>query len=158
MSFQLLLNFLIAFTWMFLKNEWTGTSFLVGFFWGAIIILALRRFFPQRYYMEKVYAIVKLLLIFLRELFKSNIAVIRDVLRPKLDIKPAIFALPIQVEKDWEITTLSLLITLTPGTLVMDVSDDNSTLYIHAMNAGDIDETIEDIRNTFEKAIMEVSR
>ena len=50
------------------------------------------------------------------------------------------------------------LITLTPGTLVMDVSDDNSTIYIHAINTDDIDDIITDIQQTFEKAIMEVSR
>ncbi|TYR78730.1 Na+/H+ antiporter subunit E [Priestia megaterium] len=158
MSFQLLLNVIIAFTWMFLRGIWTGPSFLIGFFWGAVIIFTFRRFFHQRFYLEKIYAIVKLLLIFLRELFKSNIAVIQDVLRPKLKLQPAIFAMPTRLEKDWEITTLSLLITLTPGTLVIDVSDDNSTLYIHAMNTDDIDEVIKDIQHTFEKAIMEVSR
>lgn len=158
MSFQLLLNVVIVVTWMFLRGIWTGPSFLIGFFWGAVMLFVFRRFFPQRFYLEKVFAVIKLLLIFLVELFKANIAVIQDVLRPKLNIKPAIFAMPTKLEKDWEITTLSLLITLTPGTVVIDVSDDNSTLYIHAMNVDDIDEVIKDIQHSFEKAIMEVSR
>src|SRR6478752_3511196 len=135
MSFQLLLNVIIAFTWMFLRGIWTLPSFIIGFFWGA-----------------------ELLFIFIRELFKANIAVTKDVLRPKLNIQPAIFAMPTRLESEWEITILSLLITLTPGTLVMDVSDDNSTIYIHAINTDDIDDIITDIQQTFEKAIMEVSR
>ncbi len=80
------------------------------------------------------------------------------VVKPKLDIKPGIFALPIQLEKDWEIMVLSNLITLTPGTLVMDISDDKKLIYVHAMDLQDVDEAIDSIKSTFEKAIMEVSR
>jgi multicomponent Na+:H+ antiporter subunit E len=94
----------------------------------------------------------------LRELLLANVQVIRDILRPKLDIKPGIFALPTDLKSDWEITLLSLLITLTPGTLVMDISDDNKILYIHAINMPDADQAISDIKNSFEKAIMEVTR
>jgi multicomponent Na+:H+ antiporter subunit E len=93
-----------------------------------------------------------------RELLLANVQVIRDILRPKLDIKPGIFALPTDLKSDWEITLLSLLITLTPGTLVMDISDDNKILYIHAINMPDADQAISDIKNSFEKAIMEVTR
>ena len=53
---------------------------------------------------------------------------------------------------------LSNLITLTPGTLVVDVSPDNKVLYIHAIDIEDAEETIDSIRNSFEKAILEVSR
>jgi multicomponent Na+:H+ antiporter subunit E len=158
MSFQILLNFVIAFVWMFLNNSWAGLTFVIGYILGILILFILRRFFSERFYLGRVYAVVKLLLIFLRELFKSNIAVIQDVLKPKLDIQPCIFALPITVKREWEITVLANLITLTPGTLVVDISDDNTLLYIHAMNINDVDETIDDIKNTFEKAIMEVSR
>ena len=71
---------------------------------------------------------------------------------------PGIFALETELEKDWEITILSNLITLTPGTCVLEVSDDNKTLYIHAMDIDDVEQAKLDIKNTFEKAIKEVSR
>lgn len=73
-------------------------------------------------------------------------------------MKPGIFALRTELQTDWEITILANLITLTPGTLVIDVSPDNKTLYIHAMDIDDVDDAINSIKNTFEKAIMEVSR
>ena len=62
------------------------------------------------------------------------------------------------LEKDWEITLLSSLITLTPGTIVVHVSDDQNTLYIHGIDEEDTKEAIDSIKNTFEKAIKEVSR
>jgi multicomponent Na+:H+ antiporter subunit E len=99
-----------------------------------------------------------LLLIFARELILSNISVLKAVLKPSLDMKPGIFAFETVLTKDWEITILSNLITLTPGTLVVEVSEDNRILYIHAMDIADKVEAVDSIKNTFEKAIMEVSK
>ncbi|QFT90380.1 Na(+)/H(+) antiporter subunit E [Bacillus sp. THAF10] len=158
MAFQILLNIIISFSWMFLKNEWTFADFFVGYFWGLVIIFAMKNFLPGRFYFERIIAAGKLLFLFLKELLLANVQVIRDILRPRLDIEPGIFAMPTELKSEWEITLLSLLITLTPGTLVMDVSDDKKVLYIHAMNITDADQAISDIKNTFEKAIMEVTR
>lgn len=87
----------------------------------------------------------------------SNIAIVKVVLKPKLDMRPAIFAMDTELTRDWQITLLSSLITLTPGTLVIDVSEDNKTLFIHAMNIGEVEDEINSIKNSFEKAILEVS-
>jgi multicomponent Na+:H+ antiporter subunit E len=143
---------------MFLSNDYSSLTFSKGFFFGGLIIFALRRFFDHRFYLLNVIAIIKLLFIFLSELVKSNIAVLKVILVPKLTIRPGIFALETELEKDWEITILSNLITLTPGTLVLEVSEDNKTLYIHAMDIDDVEQAKLDIKNTFEKAIKEVSR
>lgn len=76
----------------------------------------------------------------------------------KTEYQTGYFAFKTELTKDWEITMLSLLITLTPGTLVMDISDDRTILYIHAMDIEDAEKAIFDIRESFEKAIQEVSR
>ncbi|MDQ0163906.1 Na+/H+ antiporter subunit E [Bacillus alveayuensis] len=158
MAFQILLNGFVAFIWMFLQNDYSGSSFFIGYVLGLLIIFALRRFFPRRFYLYNVIAVIKLIFIFLKELVLSNIAVLKVILSPKLTMRPGIFALETELEKDWEITLLANLITLTPGTLVVDVSDDNKTLYIHAMDIDDVDQVRMDIKNSFEKAIKEVSR
>ncbi|CAM3777169.1 Na+/H+ antiporter subunit E [Mesobacillus zeae] len=158
MAFQILLNVFLAFIWMFLKTSYTPATFFIGYFFGLLIIFTFRRFFSTNFYLNKVLAVIKLFLIFNKELFLSNIAVLKVILRPKLNIKPGIFALPTELTEDWEITILANLITLTPGTLVVDVSPDNKILYVHAMNIDDTQEAIDSIKNSFEKAIMEVSR
>jgi multicomponent Na+:H+ antiporter subunit E len=158
MALQILLNFFLAFVWMFLSVSFTSNTFIIGYLLGLVILLALRRFFGSPFYLVRVIAALKLLLIFLRELVMSNIDVVKKVIRPNLDIKPGIFALKTELKSDWEITLLANLITLTPGTLVVDVSFDNKVLYIHTLDLDDVDEAINDIQNTFEKAIMEVSR
>ena len=158
MSFQLLLNFFVAFVWMFISSSFTASTFIIGYLIGLLMIFMTRRFFTYRLYIWRLWAAFKLALLFLKELTLSNISVLRLVLRPKMDIKPMIFALPTELDHDWEITLLSSLITLTPGTIVLNISDDQNTLYIHAIDVDDVENAIHDIKNSFEKAIKEVSR
>ncbi len=158
MAFQISLNFFIAFLWMFLTISFTLSTFIVGFLLGLLMLWITKGFFPGRFYMTRVWAIIKLIMLFFKELILANFQVLYLILQPKMPIKPAIFALNTVLERDWEITLLSNLITLTPGTLVIDISPDSKTIYIHALNYEDADEAIDSIKNTFEKAIQEVSR
>ncbi|WP_339157719.1 Na+/H+ antiporter subunit E [Paenibacillus sp. FSL W8-0186] len=158
MALQILLNFLIAVIWMFLNNNWSASGLIVGYMIGLALIGLFGRFWPQGFYMRKVWAMIKLLVLFIKELFKSSFVVIGQVLSPKLNIRPGIFAYKTELTGDWEVTILANLITLTPGTLTLDVSREGSTLYIHAMDIDDVDKLCSDIRSTFEKAILEVTR
>ena len=141
-----------------MSTSMSASTFIVGYLIGLILIIMMRRFFSERLYIWRLWATVKLILLFFKELILSNISVLRLILQPKMDIEPMIFALPTDLKHDWEITLLSSLITLTPGTLVLNVSDDQKTLYIHAIDVDDVDEAIDSIKNSFEKAIKEVSR
>lgn len=158
MAFQILLNIFLALLWMFIKVSTDTATFISGYFFGLVILFGFRRFFESRFYLFRIFAVIRLIYIFTIELLLSNIAVLKVILKPKLDIRPGIFAYPTVLEKDWEITILANLITLTPGTLVIDVSPDNKILYVHAMDIDDAAESIKSIKDTFEKAIMEVSR
>lgn len=158
MAFQILLNFFIAFIWMFLSGSMTPTSLVIGYIIGIILIFIMRRFFNKKLYFSKVWAAIKLIAIFFRELTLSNIEVLKVVLKPEMDMEPMIFSLPTDLKHDWEITLLSALITLTPGTIVVNVSDDQHTLYIHAIDVKDVESSVSSIKNSFEKAIKEVSR
>ncbi|PSL32910.1 multisubunit sodium/proton antiporter MrpE subunit [Planomicrobium soli] len=158
MALQILLNFFLALVWMFMTVSFTPAGFAIGFLVGLGIIIMMRRFFSYRLYTSRIWAVCALLLLFLKELALSSIQVLRIVIKPKMDIKPAIFELETDLKYDWEITLLSALITLTPGTLVVGISDDQKKLYIHALDFKDIDEAVDSIKNTFERAILEVSR
>ncbi|CVI58893.1 MULTISPECIES: Na+/H+ antiporter subunit E [Agrobacterium] len=98
---------------------------------------------------------LSLVMLFFKELALSAWKVAMLVTRPKLDVQPGIFAYPLAVTTDFQITLLANLITLTPGTLSVDVSADRKTLYVHAIDCSDVEATKNDIRNGFEKKIME---
>ncbi|HLR80590.1 MAG TPA: Na+/H+ antiporter subunit E [Bacillota bacterium] len=158
MAFQIVINVIIAFMWMFLSETYTFTSFLSGYIIGVLLLLLLNRFVPGKFYLHRVVKIIQLIFLFVKELIASNIDIVKLVYKPKLDVEPGIFALPVDLETDWEITMLANFITLTPGTLSVAIAPDNSEIYIHAMDIDDIDESVESIKNTFERAIMEVTR
>lgn len=158
MAFQILLNVFLAFLWMFLQVSFNARTFIIGYLLGLLVLFCMRRFFTHRFYIHRVWAVTYLFFLFLIELIKANIDVLKLVLSPKLSMRPGIFAMETELKSDWEVTLLSNLITLTPGTLVIDVSDDNKTLYIHAIDISEVSEAVDSIKNSFEKAIMEVSR
>ena len=158
MALQILLNFFLALVWMFMTVSFTPAGFAIGYLVGLGIIILMRRFFSYRLYTSRIGAVISLFLLFLKELFLSSIQVLQIVIRPKMNIQPAIFELETELQHDWEVTLLSALITLTPGTLVVGISDDQKRLYIHALDFEDIDNAVSSIKDTFERAILEVSR
>lgn len=101
---------------------------------------------------------LSLILLFTRELIVSAIKVAWLALQPRINIRPAIIAYPLTVTSDAQITLLANMITLTPGTLSVDVSDDRKTLYIHAIDMASREALIGDIAAGFETKVLQVLR
>ncbi|WP_062105414.1 Na+/H+ antiporter subunit E [Bacillus niameyensis] len=158
MPFQILVNIFIAFLWMFFQDEWKFLTFLSGYIVGILILFFIRRFFQKPFYLFLVWAVLKLLFVFIRELISSGIVVMRQVLRPKINITPGIFRLDPDLEGDLEITLLSLLICLTPGSVVMEVTPDSKSLYVHAMDIPESKNSVLKSQKIFERAIKDVTR
>lgn len=160
MLLQIMLNIVIAVLWMFLKDEDQAniSTFFTGYLIGIIVLYLMHRFFGQQFYMKKVWSICKLVLLFLKELILSSMVVLRQICSPKLKITPGIFTYETKLQGDLEITVLALLLTLTPGSVVMEIAEDGQLFYIHAM---DIEQSKADVirsMSSFEAAIMEVTR
>lgn len=160
MPAQLLLNLFIAFLWMTLmdEDELKFTTFFAGFLVGIGIIFFMHRFFGTQFYLRRLYSTIKLLFIFISELTQSSIIVLKQILSPRLKIKPGIFKYETVLQSDVEVTMLSLLLTLTPGSVVMEVSPEGNILYIHAMDVEQSKDALLNQLGNFEKAIMEVTR
>lgn len=157
---QFLLNLFIALLWTLFRDqtEFVPETFFAGFLIGLVIVFIMRRFFGGRFYLHRIYSVVKLILIFISETFQSAILVIKQILKPKIDIQPGIFKYETVLRGNWEVTTVSLLLTLTPGSVVMEVSPEGNVLYVHAMDIVRHRKDLENSLARFEKAIMEVTR
>jgi multicomponent Na+:H+ antiporter subunit E len=155
---QVLLNLFIAFLWMFLQDEFSIMTFTGGYLVGVVILFGLRRFFPKSFYLFKFIAVVKLFLLFIQELISSSILVVRQVLRPRINVTPGIITVETVLEGDREITLLALLLTLTPGSVVVEVSPNSKVFYVHAMDIPVSSDSVMKSKKRFEKAIMEVTR
>lgn len=158
MPVQVLLNIFIAYLWMFLQDDTSGLNFISGYIVGLIILFFMRRFFKKPYYLFTLGAVGKLFVIFIHELITSSMMVMKYVLHPKLDVKPGIFKVETDLEGDLEITLLSLLICLTPGSVVMEISGDSKELYIHGLNMPESRDSVIKSKTIFEKAIKDVTR
>lgn len=155
---QVLLNIFIGFLWMLLQDKWSFPSFVAGYLVGVVILFFMRRFFSKSFYLGTFLSILKLLLVFMKELVSSTILVLKQVTRKKIDVQPGVFALKTDLNGDWEIPILALLLSLTPGSVVLEISPDNKTFFIHAMDMKESKQSIIKSKMRFEKAIKEVTR
>ena len=154
----LLWNIMLALSWAALMGEVTALSLAVGFVLGFVILYSVRRLLRPSRYFEKLWQSLRLAGLFAWELVVANLRIAYEVVTPSHNMRPGVVAIPLDAETDAEITLLANLITLTPGTLSLDVSDDRRVLYIHAMYVDDVEELRRSIKDGFEKRVMELLR
>lgn len=130
----LIWNLLLALTWVVLTGAANGYNFLFGFLLGYAALSILQRHIPVLHgYSRRLPNLIRFVGFFLKELVKANLKVAYDVITPIWYMRPGVIALPLDARTDLEITLVANLISLTPGTLSLDVSDDRRVLFIHAM-------------------------
>ena len=153
-----LINVLLAFTWCTVQGSFTFVNLIFGFLISSAALWLIREQFGTSKYFYRTWLIVGLVFLFFKELFLSVLRVAWLVLKPGQSYKPSFISFPLTVDAPHEITLLANLITLTPGTLSVDVSDDNKTLYIHCIDVEDVEELRKYIRDGFERKILEALR
>ncbi|ROU03726.1 Na+/H+ antiporter subunit E [Histidinibacterium lentulum] len=150
------LNLFLAVGWAFFAGGFTLTNLVVGFFLGyaALWLIAPLLGENARYPMRLIYW-VKLAVLFLYELVVSSLEVAWDIITPGQGSRPAIIVMPLDVKSDAGILLIANLITLTPGTLSLDVSEDRKSLKIHAMFADDPEALIRSLKAGMEKWVKD---
>jgi multicomponent Na+:H+ antiporter subunit E len=148
----------LALLWAAMSGSFAGVNLLFGLVLAVIAVALLRSAYAPPRALKKLRQFLSLFWLFLVELMKSAIKVASVVLSPdmKSKLEPAIIAYPLSVTSDAEITLLANLITLTPGTLSLDISQDRKTLYVHALQLGAREAMIADIANGFETKVREL--
>ncbi|MBN2162846.1 MAG: Na+/H+ antiporter subunit E [Pontiellaceae bacterium] len=152
-------NVLISLLWALLVGRLSlgtlGTGFVLGY-------LALTLLYPvhdrKSSYFRKSVQLIRFVLIFIRELLVSTWRVAQDVVKPLPLMRPGVIGIPLDAESDLEITMLANIISLTPGTLSLDVSPDRKTLYIHAMYVVNPDDLRQEIKDGLERRLLELLR
>ncbi len=110
-------------------------------------------------YFGKARRFLGFVLFFLWEVIRANLHVAYIVLNPRYRLRPGVVAVPLDARSDAEITLLANLITLTPGSLSIDVSADRKVLYIRTMDMGEDPARFRrGIKEGFERRLLEVMR
>ncbi len=153
-----LIALLMAFVWAAITGTFSLLNLVLGFAVGFGALWLVRSHMSEPFLFRKLGRIISLTLLFFYELALSASRVAILVMRPNIEkhLMPAIIAFPLTAKSDAEITLLANLITLTPGTLSVDVSEDRKFIYVHAISVPDKQALIEDIASGFEAKIIEV--
>lgn len=127
------INVLLAVAWAALAETFSLAGLLIGFVLGFIALWIARPLYGPTTYFQQVVGVIHLMLYFLWDLWQSSLRVLIDLLRVRSQSRPGIVAVSTEGMNDVQILVLANLITLTPGTLTLEVSDDKQTLYVHCM-------------------------
>ena len=151
-----LITIVIALIWAALTGSFSGPNLLLGAVLALAGLTLMRERVGRTRYLRKIWPVLQLAGMFFYELLASAVRVALVVLTPRLQLRPAIVAVPLTVKSDVEIALLANMITLTPGTLTIDVSDDRSVLYVHVLMLEDRAALLADIALGFEARIKAV--
>jgi multicomponent Na+:H+ antiporter subunit E len=153
------INIILALLWAGMLGGISLANLASGFLLGYLVLYYTSRGTPgHEGYFGKVPKLLGFLVYYLWELLKSNAMIAYDVLTPSHHMTPGVIGIPLDARTDLEITVLANLITMTPGTLSLDISADRKTLFVHAMYIRNPDDLRADIKNNLERRVLELLR
>lgn len=151
-------NLVLAILWVGLSGNVSAASFALGFIVSALLLTTMGRPLGVYGYGGQLLRVLGFAAYYLKELVVSNLRVAQDILRPRMKTAPAIVAIPLDDLSAPQMTLLANLITMTPGTLSLDVTEDRSTLFVHAMFMSDANQLRHDIKMGLERRVKGVLR
>jgi multicomponent Na+:H+ antiporter subunit E len=90
------------------------------------------------------------------EIVRACVLLARLILNPEMALRPGIVAIPLDLRSDTAVTTLASLINLIPGTLSLDISPDQDTLYVHTISVQDAESFRRIIKDEFERRVADI--
>ena len=150
-----LLSVTLFVAWLLLNGVSTGHVALAAVLALAIPLLT-ERFRPDHPRIRNWAAVVRLVFVVLWDIVVSNVQVALLILGPERRIAPRFVWLPLDVRDPHAIASLAGIITMTPGTLSADLTDDRRHLLVHALNAGDEAALIAGIKQRYEAPLMRI--
>ena len=158
MQKRFLMNVMLTLIWVALTGAFIYINMFIGFFISYFVLWIISRTSSDKRYFTIAPKMVGFFFFFLYEMLKANIQVAREVMSPRLKMKPGIVKIELEAKTDLEITFLANLISLTPGTLVIDVSDDRKIMYVHGIYVDDREKFIQSIKVGLEQPMLSIIR
>lgn len=151
-------HILLALSWAAITGLFSWSNVLAGFILAYVALFIAQRAIGSYTYFRRIDRVLRFAVFYVWELILANLRVAYDVMTPRHRIRPGVVAIPLDAKTDAEITLLANLITLTPGSVSLDVSSDRRFLYLHAMYIDDVEEFRQSIKDTLERRVLEVLR
>jgi multicomponent K+:H+ antiporter subunit E len=142
--------------WMWLNNTLQPGHLLLGLFLGWALPLFARRFWPERETLSRPALLLALAARVAADIVVANLRVARAVLGPVRRLRPGFVRVPLEVRSDAGIMVLASTISLTPGTLSAELSDDRRELTVHYLDEADPALLVAGIKSRYERPILEI--
>lgn len=153
---QPLLSITLLLIWLLLSNSISNGNIVVGTILALLLPQATQRFWPDSPGIRKPWRLLFYLVRVVWDIVVASITVALIVLNPWRKPRPAFVVYPLELEHPLAITMLASTISLTPGTVSTDISNDKRQLLIHALDVDDDDELIAGIHQRYEKPLKEI--
>lgn len=152
-----LLTLMLAVVWMLLQNQFSWGMAVFGLILGTIIPRMTAVWWPERPGGIHVFKFLRYALIVLWDIMVANVQVAWIVLtKPNAKLKPAWIVIPLELRQPEAITILAGTITLTPGTVSADLSDEGHSLLVHVLHTDDPDAERDGIKERYERRLKEI--
>ncbi|MFT5060993.1 MAG: multicomponent K+:H+ antiporter subunit E [Dinoroseobacter sp.] len=152
-----LLTFILAVVWMLLQNNVSAGMAVFGLILGIIIPWSTSVWWPDTPKGFRLGRMITYSLIVIWDIIVANIEVAWIVLTvPNAKLKPAWVAIPLELREPEAITLLAGTITLTPGTVSADLSDQGHSLLVHVLHTDDPEAVRDDIKTRYERRLLEI--
>ena len=152
-----ILTVLLTLVWLMLVNQVTLNSLVFGGFLGIVIPILTQPYWPDRPNLRNPGMILQYTAIVLYDIVVANIVVARLILfKRNAQLSPAWVCIPLELRTPEAITVLAATITLTPGTVSADLSDQGHSLLVHCLDAPDPDAVRDEIKQRYERRLMEI--
>ena len=152
------INCFLAFGYVGVQGQFSLAGFWVGFALGYAALWLTQTLYGKSRYFQRAPKTARLIGYFLMELMLSNLRVLWDVVTPGHISRPGIVGVPLRAKSEMEILLVANLISLTPGTLSIDLSEDRRILYVHVMFLDNPDRFRQSITDGVERRVLEVMR
>jgi multicomponent Na+:H+ antiporter subunit E len=152
----LLLNVLLAIAWAALTGSFQPVDLLFGFALGYLVLWISTRMGKQNKYFKHIPLLLGLIGVFLWDLLRANIRMAGIILSPHMRLRPAVVAVPLILKSETAIILLANLMTLTPGTLSLDISTDRQMLFIHTVYLEDPEQFRQELLEGYERRLKEL--
>lgn len=126
-------NLLLAVIWILLQADFSLAGLLTGLAVGFFAIALAR----EGAYARSFIALVRLFARFAWELLVANLTLARDILRPSPAFQPGLVRIDVENLGESGSALLANLISLTPGTLTVDMGEHGQPIYVHTLYASD---------------------
>lgn len=151
-----LLSLLLLLTWLLLVNDFSTGHWLLGALLGWGIPLLVRPFLPATPPLRHPWQLLRFVALVLGDIVVANFQVARRILGPTFALRPAFVEVPMDLEDELLLTVLASVVSLTPGTVSADLSEDRRTLLLHGLDVEDEAELIRSIKERYEAPLKEM--